>query len=151
MNNFSIDTVIDLIKQSNQIDRFVNLNLTGREFASNFDIARSQSIEMLKELKAYKDAEEKGLLLHLPFDVGSEIYVLTKRLHIKSGKIHSKIEKFTIRKYVYNSLKHFVIVGIRKYGGDVVEEHFFKEEIGKIVFEKYAEAEAALKKMQEGE
>ena len=82
MKKFSIDTVIDLIKQSNQIDKFVNLISTGKEFVSEFDIARSQSVEMLKELKAYKDAEEQGLLLRLPCPIGTKLYGFEKQFWI---------------------------------------------------------------------
>lgn len=151
MEELKINEIIDLFKKANfHIDLYMGRSNGKHEF-SKINKTMKKIPDLLEELKKYRVKEEQGLLLHLPFDVGSEIYVLTKRLHIKSGKTYTEIEKFTIRKYVYNSLKNFVIVGIRKYGGDVVEEHFFKEEIGKIVFEKYAEAEAALKKMQEGE
>lgn len=146
----SINEIIEHFEEANfRINLYMGRS-NGKHKLSKINIAMNQIPGLLKELKAYKDAEEQGLLLRLPFDVGTEIYVLTKCLHIKSGKTYFKIEKFTIRKYIYNSLKNFVIVGIRKCAGDVVEEHFFKEEIGKIVFEKYEDAEAALKAKQEG-
>lgn len=119
MEKFSI------IKQSNQIDRFVNLNLAGKEFVSEFDIARNQAIEMLKELKAYKDAEESGLLLRLPCKFGTTIYWLNPNFERNDFEIEEM--KFSI------------------------EMLCFIDWFGKYAFLTYEEAEAGLKALQEGE
>ena len=106
--------------------------------------------EAVDKLAAYEDAEEQGLLLQLPFEVGTEVYVLRKTFDISNNETFYKIEKYKIDRYIYNSLKNFVIVGSRKYAGrENIEEHFFKEEIGKIIFENYADAAEALKEKLE--
>lgn len=104
---------------------------------------------MVERLAEYEDAEENGLLLRLPFEVGAEIYVLTKTFNVMRNKCFYAIGKFKVDRYIYNSLKNFVIVCFNKYGSDVVERHFFKTEIGKTIFKTYSEAEAALQKLQE--
>ena len=102
--------------------------------------------EAVDKLAAYEDAEEQGLLLQLPFEVGTEVYVLAKTFDALNNETFYRIEKYKIDRYIYNSLKNFVIVGSRKFAGkDFIEEHFFKEEIGKIIFKKYADAAEALK------
>ena len=40
--------------------------------------AKSKLVEYLKELKAYKEAEEQGLLLKLPCKVGDTVFVLAE-------------------------------------------------------------------------
>lgn len=102
----------------------------------------------VNKLSEYEDAEEQGLLLHLPFDVGSKIYVLVKMFDVMNNKMPYRIEVYTVNKYIYNHLKNFVIVAVRKYGAAISEEHFFVGEIGKRIFKTYAEAEAALQEKE---
>ena len=103
------------------------------------------------KLAAYEDLEEQGLLLKLPFEVGSHVYILTKCLNITHNHTFYKIESAKVVRYTYNSLKNFTIVCLRVSAGETYEQHFFKYDIGKTLFEKIEEAEAALQKMQEGE
>jgi hypothetical protein len=96
------------------------------------------------KLADYEDAEEQGLLLRLPFEVGSEIYVLTKTFHISVNKTFYEIRPFKVDKFVYNSLKNFVIVGLEQCSNGFFERHFFLGEIGKSVFLTKEEAEQKL-------
>lgn len=103
------------------------------------------------KLAEYEDLEEQGLLLKLPFEVGSHVYILTKCLNITHNHTFYKIELAKVVRYTYNSLKNFTIVCLRGSEAATYEQHFFKYDIGKTLFEKIEEAEAALQKMQEGE
>lgn len=138
MKKFSIDTVIALIKQSNQIDKFVNVNLTGKEFISEFDIAKSQSVEMLKELKEYKEAEEQGLLLRLPCEIGFAVYALTPFCEICEAPINEEDACINCTR------NHLDLVTQTKFDYEMIPM------FGKRIFLNKAEAEAALQKMQEG-
>lgn len=146
MSKFSIDTVIDLIEQSNQIKKFVNLNLAGKEFVSDFDIARNQTVEMLKELKAYKGAEEQGLLLRLPCPIGTKVYSIDRQIWI---------DEYGCRDCVYYAVDGFCDFEEEYPACTKVFETKFnfnmRDDLGKTIFLAKGEAEAALKKMQERE
>ena len=114
---------------------------------SGVELAQIATIQM--KFKEYRDAEEQGLLLRLPLEVGKEIYVLTKSFDVMKNCMSTIIEVFEVREFRYNFLKNFVIVGIHKKHG-FYERHYFLGEIGKTVFLTREEAEQALAEMKGG-
>lgn len=103
--------------------------------------AKSKLVEYLKELKAYKEAEEQGLLLKLPCKVGDTLYINNFRccwqdeyeipyevgvLNIGMNEIHTYMEVLLDDGMIY---------------------HFNFSDIGKTIFLTKAEAEEALSKM----
>lgn len=78
MEHFAIDKIIDLVTEQNQIRKHVNVNLAGRENISEYDLAQEEVLELLKELKAYKEAEEERLLWKLPCKIGDIVYQVDK-------------------------------------------------------------------------
>lgn len=86
MKILSIEKAIDLVKEGNQIREQVNLNLTGMETISDYDLVQKQLPVFLEQLKAYKDAEEQRMLLKLPCKVGDYVYQIDRML----WKIHTR-------------------------------------------------------------
>jgi hypothetical protein len=91
----------------------------------------------LHRLAHYEDLEEQGLILKLPCNIGSTVYVLKNNNEIEKGIIKSiLIEKDKI-KYWYKQERYY-------------EEWFFtNESINKTVFLTKEEAEQSLKQMGE--
>lgn len=100
---------------------------TFREQKEAFKIA----IKGLEELKKYKDLEEQGLLLRLPFPVGTELYFPFKLQGVKKDRI---------RRWQLNKKGLFFCA----YAGNA----YRLEVIGKTVFLTKEEAEAALAEME---
>lgn len=101
-------------------------------------------LEFLHELKAYRDAEEQGLLIRLPCVVGDLVYRInpygkrpvrpmrvSKVVFAKSYSGYSKIEIYAIDVE------------------DSGQYAFYEREINKAVFLTREEAEAALAKIEE--
>lgn len=89
-------------------------------------------VEYLEELKAYKDAEEQGLLLRLPCKIGDTLYLPYSRPRY--------IKEVMVTDFMFNGcnlhiLTDFVTLGNR--------------DIGKTVFLTKEEAEQALAEMKE--
>lgn len=92
-----------------------------------------QVAEWLEQLKAYKDAEEQGLLLRLPCKVGSTVY------YIDDYEIYSdKVDSINIRK---ENEEYIFCIAFMDYRAD---------DFGKTVFLTREEAEQALAEMQKG-
>lgn len=89
-----------------------------------------QLAKWLEELKEYKELDEQGLLVKLPYKVGSDVYVLDHRFVSTGGIIKCYIDEFTIDKnnncyavlsgkepfYVFSRFK---AVNIREFGETV--------------------------------
>ena len=94
--------------------------------------ATKELIECQKELQAYKDKQEQGLLIELPCKVGDTVYRLTAS---KNAYYKTRVSRITIYE-------------------DSIWVHFFNgkgvsiKEIGKTVFLTEAEAEEALARMK---
>jgi len=82
MKRLSIDKVIDLVVKNIMISQYVNYNLTGRKCISEYDFALNKIPKLLKQLKAYKDAEKQGLLLRLPCKIGTTVYSIDRQIWI---------------------------------------------------------------------
>lgn len=96
-----------------------------------------QLAEWLEELKEYKDAEEKGLLLRLPCKVGDKVWCLTSA---NTKIVECKVLWIEIHT---NGVLVFSLDGGL---GDVVLAH-----LNKIWFLTKAEAEQALEQLKERE
>jgi len=96
-----------------------------REIAKGRMYAMQTIVEMQKELQAYKDAEEQGLLVRLPCKVGDTVWVI-------------------IKGYTYGEVGDppdvWYRVDKREFDYDMIPEY------GKTVFLTREEAEAALAK-----
>lgn len=101
-----------------------------------------QLAEWLEELKAYKDAEEQGLLLRLPCHIGDILYEPTNRNTISEYRVTGfKREVFALW-IEWKLEKGFIYQSI--YGVEIGE-------IGKTVFLTKEEAEQVLAEMKAGE
>lgn len=90
------------------------------------------TVEELKQrLFEYEEAEEQGLLIRLPFPVGTELYFPFKLQGVKKARI---------RRWQLNKKGLFFCA----YAGNA----YRLEAIGKTVFLTKEEAEAALKEME---
>lgn len=96
--------------------------------------------EWLKELKKYKDAEEQGLLLRLPYKVGDTVWYIDDDdddypLELLVTKI--EVEENDYLRYHAREKDNCGKIG------------FIKDDFGKTVFLTKEEAEQALKQMGE--
>lgn len=89
------------------------------------------TIQLLEELKQYRDLEEQGLLFRLPCKVGDTVYRLVPKTYRKISQI--KIVRFVVDENGFGFIGH---------GGLY---HSCKE-IGKTVFLTQSEAEEELEK-----
>lgn len=69
-----------------------------------YDDATDSAINALEELKAYKDAEEDGLLIRLPFAIGTPIYKVCFSPEIKDGFVY---EGTMTLKFYADNMKDF--------------------------------------------
>ena len=102
-------------------------------------------LERLEELKAYREAEEQGLLLRLPCKVGDTIYILDR-----DGQPRRMImDKPDIRCHCSKEDNLCMVLCDRKNTG-VCAYRFCNDgsDIGKTVFLTKAEAEQKLKEME---
>lgn len=108
--------------------------------------------DLREKLKYYEDAEEQGLLLRLPCEIGSDVYIIPSKvncelnilsLHPENNKVyHQKVAliTFTEKGWYMECDKD------REYATDrILSEKMYK----KIWFLSQEEAEAKLKEMEE--
>ena len=79
MERLTLDEVIKYIKevvQKNRRNKEKNTIVIPNSFISSADCAEKyeQVAKWLEELKSYKEAEEQGLLVRLPWKVGTEVF-----------------------------------------------------------------------------
>lgn len=142
MEILSIEKAIDLVNTENQIREQVNLNLTGMRIISDYDIVQKKIPVFLEQLKAYKDAEEQGLLLKLPCKVGTVLYNPVPYYYIGTKKINvpfileTKVVGFGIENMQLN-IKAKNGPEIREFTVDRIGTSFFltKEEAVKVIEE----------------
>ena len=135
MKILSIEKAIDLVKEGNQIREQVNLNLTGMETISDYDLVQKQLPVFLEQLKAYKDAEQQGLLLKLPCKVGDYVYQLDRT---NKKILTQKVQDITL----YMGRKSFSMQIVFETTGMC-----FQREFGRTVFLNKKEAMQALKEI----
>jgi len=108
---------------------------------SRYKPLKMTKAQMSKEIREWRALEEQGLLLKLPFPIGTKIYFADEQ--------NSKVDKYTI-----NGMKNKMITVEEP---EDIQENvsylcaFPSEEIGKTVFLTRTEAEDALKGMEREE
>lgn len=97
-----------------------------------------QLVRWLEELKSYKDLEEQGLLVRLPYKVGDDLYCIVNG-EVKKLKVHSfGVPDFEITDIEFKYVDGFKIVR-------------FVGEVGKTVFLTREEAVNKLEEMKKND
>ena len=104
--------------------------------------------EVLQKLADYEDLEEQGLLLKLPFDVNSEVFIVSKQFILERNCTEYVVKKLKVREFRYNHLRNFVIICEEQMGDSIVQRHLYNA--NKIFLTK-REAELELKRMEGAE
>lgn len=141
MERLSIDEIIaHCERETNREDDFLGTKFFEERPMNTTHMKRywehKQVAEYLKELKAYRDAEEQGLLLRLPCKVGDTVYNIIPRAKEKSTYVGYVVERIVIYD---NSIVLCFTNGLAK---DV-------NQIGKTIFLTEKEVEQELKQMGE--
>nr|DAF66238.1 MAG TPA: hypothetical protein [Caudoviricetes sp.] len=93
-------------------------------------------LKLAEKLKKYEDAEEQGLLLHLPFPLETECIYVVEKYGMKIYKLDAakiEISKMQISKNILYEIDGFELVF---------------QDFGEIAFLTQEEAEAKLKEME---
>ena len=101
-------------------------------------------LKMYKKLADYEDLEEQGKLIKLPCKVGDTVWFITSAFSTAAFPIEAKV---TFIRFL-NCDNDVVYLTITKRNG--ADRGFKSSDIGKTIFLTKEEAEAALKKMEEG-
>lgn len=114
----------------------INSGWTGEELLKpKFKPLKMSKAEMAKEIRAWRNAEEQGLLVRLPCKVGDDLYCIVNG-EVKKLKVHSfGIPDFEIIDIEFKYVDGFKIVR-------------FVGEVGKTVFLTREEAEKKLEEMK---
>lgn len=113
---------------------------TANEIAKGRMYATDEVIRLQKELQAYKDAEEQGLLLRLPIAEGSQVYVIDYTFDCKHNyECPLSFDKYKCEEDIRceHECKDW-------YVRQAVFNHMMLGYIGKTVFLTKSEAEQAL-------
>lgn len=122
------------------------------------DSSESNLTEILEKLGKYEDAEEKGLLLRLPCEVGDTVYLIDKDENNRLQVYEGKWRRVSLVQTSKNS--SFELCGEISYDihdcfyndGRTMEQGMYvgqeSTRIGKVVFLTREEAEAKLKEME---
>ena len=111
----------------------------GSNFSSCIKCAgeHEQLAEWLEELKEYRDLEEQGLLLKLPYNIAN------------CGKIYFVDENdLEIYELLADKIEIYKMMISEKFVYTIDSFEFFYEDFGKIVFLTKEEAEKALKRLE---
>lgn len=118
-----------------------------KNFKRDINTIRSYILEIVKELKQYRDAEEQGLLLRLPCKVGETVAIIL--MFPANGKFfisQAEVKEINIGKYHLRHDMQLKLEPIEKRG---TSYKYYASDWGKYVFSSLAEAEQALAKMKE--
>lgn len=102
--------------------------------------------DMIEKLAEYEDLEEQGLLLKLPFDVNSEVFIVSKQFILERNCTEYVVKKLKVRDFNYNFLHNFTIVCEERIGDSICQRHLFNTD--KIFLTK-EEAEEELERLNE--
>ena len=121
--------------------------LTCFEYCNNKDMNCEKCAiqKAFDKLAEYEDLEEKGLLLKLPFDVNSEVFIVSKQFILERNCTEYVVKKLKVREFRYNHLRNFVIICEEQMGDSIVQRHLYNA--NKIFLTK-REAEAKLKELE---
>lgn len=119
----------------------INSGWTGEELLKpKFKPLKMSKAEMAKEIRAWRNAEEQGLLMRLPCKVGDTMFRINKGA--KNPIIELTVTQIDITRRSYN---------LEVIDRDCGELMCFKNDIGKSVFLTRKEAEKKLKEMKKNE
>ena len=104
--------------------------------------------KMARKLADYEDLEEQGFLVKLPFDVNSEVFIVSKQFILERNCTEYVVKKLKVREFRYNHLRNFVIICEEQMGDSIVQRHLYNA--NKIFLTK-REAELELKRMEGAE
>ena len=118
MERLTLDEAIKYIKevvQKNRKNKEKNTIIIPNSFISSSDCAEKyeQVAKWLKELKAYKEAEEQGLLVRLPVKIGDDIYKIPSKanydLNVLNGyKANNRVYHQKVYSIVFSQRGWFV-------------------------------------------
>ena len=118
----------------------INSGWTGEELLKpKFKPLKMSKAEMAKEIRAWRNAEEQGLLVRLPCKVGNTAFRINKGA--KNPIIELTVTQIDITRRSYN---------LEVIDRDCGELMCFKNDIGKTVFLTREEAEKKLEEMENG-
>lgn len=100
------------------------------------------------KLADYEDLEEQGLLLKLPFDVNSEVFIVSQQFILERNCTEYVVKKLKVKEFKYNHLRNFVIVCEEQIGDSISQRHLYNT--NKIFLTK-EEAEQELKRLESAE
>ena len=144
MERMTIDEAIEYTKevsQKNKNNKEKNTIIIPNSFISSDDCAEKygQVTAWLKELKAYKDLEEQGLLVRLPCKVGDTVYVPTRNFISELRIELVSVDTSNGAMYFLWMLNDGIYPNL---------DGFYGYEIGKTVFLTRKEAEKKLEEMK---
>lgn len=99
-------------------------------------------LEFLYELKEYRNAEEQGLLIRLPCNIGDTIFRINQ--YAKEPIISMKVFQVLFCGMIGQTFLRIDAINDE----DIGESSYFKNDIGRKVFLTREEAEAALAEME---
>lgn len=142
MERLALDEAIKYIKEvacKNRKNKEKNTIVIPNSFISSADCAEKyeQIAKWLKELKSYKEAEEKGLFVRLPCKIGDILFRINKGA--RNQIIKMKVSQITMTSKSHN---------IKAIEEDYGEVFFSDDVIGIKVFATREEAEKKLEEMK---
>ena len=129
-----------------KIDNVIYKKLFDLKIDKDILINQLKEIHRLNDvLREYEELDEKGLLLKLPFDVNSEVFIVSKQFILERNCTEYVVKKLKVREFRYNHLRNFVIICEEQMGDSIVQRHLYNA--NKIFLTK-REAELELKRMR---
>ena len=145
MERLTLEEAIKYIKEvvcKNRKNKEKNTIVIPNSFISSADCAEKyeQVAKWLKELKFYKEAEEQGLLVRLPCNVGDTVFRINEGA--KNPIIELTVTQINIIRKSYN------LEVVDRDGGELM---YFKNDIGNSIFLTREEAENKLEEMKKND
>lgn len=106
-----------------------------------YEYGKANLQALINKLAAYEDAEEQGLLLRLPCNVGDTVYAFLSTCNYFT---ECQINKIELKPTLYGNTCYF----LEPIGHRGCLYRCFEDEFGKTVFLTKEEAEAKLKEME---
>lgn len=125
----------------------INSGWTGEELLKpKFKPLKMSKAEMAKEIRAWRNAEEQGLLVRLPANKNAEIYLISSRWTICS-KCGSRFDEYSCSgcEYECDSKKEYYV---RPTCLSSINVSFYANQFGKTVFLTREEAKKKLEEIQ---
>lgn len=105
-----------------------------------YEYGKANLQSLINKLAAYEDAEEQGLLLRLPCQVGDTVYAFLSTCNYFT---ECQINKIELKPTLYGNICYF----LEPIGHRGCLYRYFEDEFGKTVFLKKEEAEVKLKEI----